>query len=105
MTWYIHRMTKYTVSYTNGTGVFDILVEADTVDIKGEVVLFRRKVFGASPALDEDVVVAGFQIDRLISFVGTVVLVPAKTDVASEPADQVGRLSAKGREGTHMDIF
>ena len=70
-------MAKYTVTCTNGTDVFGELVEADTVDTKGEVVLFLRKVIGGNPANDNHVVVAGFPRDRLISFVAEG---PAKTN-------------------------
>ena len=44
-------------------------VEADTVDSQGVVVLFLRKVIGGMPSDDKHEVVAGFQRDRLISFV------------------------------------
>ena len=67
-------MTKYTVTCKNGKDVFVELVKADKVDFQGLEVLF----------LDE--VVAGFQRDRLLSFIAEVADEPAKTDVASEPA-------------------
>ena len=44
-------------------------VEADTVDLRGVMVLFLRRVIGATPYDDRDEVVAGFQRDRLISFI------------------------------------
>ena len=42
-------MAKYTVTCTNGKDVFEELVEADTVDSQGVVVLFLRKVAGVGP--------------------------------------------------------
>ena len=69
MGWFSHSMAKYTVTCTNGTDVFGEKIEADTVDTKGEVVLFLRKVIGGIPSADKDEVVAGFQRDRLISFI------------------------------------
>ena len=39
-------------------------VEADTVDVRGEVILFLRKVFGGTPE-----VVAGFPRASLLSFI------------------------------------
>ena len=71
MGWFSHSMAKYTVTCTNGTDVFEEKVEADTVDFRGVMVLFMRKVIGGSPAFDKDEVVAGFQRDRLISFIVT----------------------------------
>ena len=62
-------MDKCTVTCKNGKDVFVELVEADTVDFRGVMVLFMRRVFGGSPAFDKDEVVAGFQRDRLISFI------------------------------------
>ena len=62
-------MDKCTVTCKNGKDVFVELVEADTVDFRGVMVLFMRKVIGGSPALDKDEVVAGFQRDWLISFI------------------------------------
>ena len=66
--------------------MFEELVEADTVDSQGVVVLFLRKVAGGMPSDDKDEVVAGFPRDRLLSFIAEVADEPAKTDVASEPA-------------------
>ena len=73
-------MTKYTVTCTNGNDLFVEKVEADIVDVRGEMVLFLRTVIGGTPAFDKDEVVAGFPRDRLISFVASE---PAKTFVAS----------------------
>ena len=49
--------------------MFEEKIKADKVDSQGVVVLFLRRVFGGSPAFDTDEVVAGFQRDRLISFI------------------------------------
>ena len=75
-------MANYTVTCANGEDLFVEKVEADTVDTKGEVVLFLRKVIPARAEdkyLDEDkyAIVAGFPRDRLLSFIA---------EVADEPA-------------------
>ena len=69
----------YTVTCANENDLFVEKVEADTVDFRGVMVLFMRRVFGGEPGEnnDKDEVVAGFQRDRLISFIASE---PAKTN-------------------------
>ena len=99
----LSRVCRFIVLVRDGKDVFEEKIKADKVDSQGVVVLFLRKVFGASPAFDKDEVVAGFPRGRLISFVASE---PAKTDVASEPAviDQVGSLNSLERKWTRMDV-